>query len=220
MVQLDSVTKLYAGPRGEVRALDGVTLRVNEGEFVAVRGASGSGKSTLLLTLGSMVRPTSGRVTIAGTDIYALSPNVRARFRAENIGFVFQLFHLIPYLSVLENVLVPGLASRRGDRASAPALLDRFGLAHRVHHRPGELSIGERQRVAMARALLNRPRLILADEPTGNLDPDNAAEIMKHLAELHREGATIVVVTHEDLAARCAQRTVRIREGRLETDQT
>ncbi|MBM4041590.1 MAG: ABC transporter ATP-binding protein [Planctomycetes bacterium] len=215
MVQLEEVTKVYRGPQGEVRALDGVSLRVAEGEFVAVRGASGSGKSTLLLTLGGMVRPTRGRVTVAGSDVYALSPGERARFRAENIGFVFQLFHLVPYLSVLENVLVPTLAASGRGRASAPELLEGFGLAHRIHHRPAELSIGERQRVAMARALLNRPKLILADEPTGNLDPANATEVMNHLADLHRSGTTIVVVTHEELAARYAQRTVEIREGRI-----
>ncbi len=220
VVQLDGVTKTYDGPQGRVRALDGVGLRVGAGEFVAVRGASGSGKSTLLLTIGGMVRPTSGRVVVAGTDLYALSPNERARFRAEKIGFVFQLFHLVPYLDTLENVLVPTLAggSREGREAAAKALLQRFGLAHRIHHRPSELSIGERQRVAMARALINRPALILADEPTGNLDPDHAAEVMSYLAEFHREGATIVVVTHEELAARFAQRIVLIRDGKIEGD--
>ncbi|HPD17369.1 MAG TPA: ABC transporter ATP-binding protein [Planctomycetota bacterium] len=219
MVHLDGVTKRYQGPQGEVRALDAVSLRVEAGEFLAIRGASGSGKSTLLLTIGAMVRPTAGRVMVAGTDLYALSPSERARFRAENIGFVFQLFHLVPYLSVLENVLLPTLAVRSADdsTAKATALLERFGLSHRMHHRPSELSIGERQRAAMARALLNRPRLILADEPTGNLDPDNATEVMNHLAEFHREGATIVVVTHEELAARYAQRTVLIRDGRIVT---
>jgi len=219
IVHLDGVTKRYRGPQGEVRALDAVSLGVEAGEFLTIRGASGSGKSTLLLTIGAMVRPTAGRVTVAGTDLYALSPGERARFRAENIGFVFQLFHLVPYLSVLENVLLPTLAVRSADdgTAKAAALLERFGLSHRLHHRPSELSIGERQRVAMARALLNRPRLILADEPTGNLDPGNATEVMNHLSEFHREGATLVVVTHEELAARYAQRTVLIREGRIVT---
>jgi len=217
MVELDAVTKTYQGPQGAVRALDGVSLRVEAGEFVAIKGASGSGKSTLLLTMGGMVRPTSGRVAVAGTDLYALSPGERARFRAENIGFVFQLFHLVPYLSVLENVLLPTLAlgADRDRRAAAMGLLERFGMGHRVGHRPSELSIGERQRVAMARALLNRPKLILADEPTGNLDPANATEVMAHLAESHKEGATVVVVTHEALAERYAQRAVLIREGKI-----
>jgi len=218
MVELDNVTKAYAGPGGEVRALDGVSLAVAAGDFVAVKGPSGSGKSSLLLTIGAMVRPTRGRVRIAGTDVYALTGSARARFRAENIGFVFQMFHLVPYLSVLENVLLPTLTQRGGrdGRKEALALLERFRLAHRADHRPAELSIGERQRAAMARALLNRPKLLLADEPTGNLDPDNATEVMDYLTEFHRDGGTVVVVTHEELAGEYAQRTVRIRDGRLE----
>ena len=217
MVELDGVTKVYQGPRAEVCALDGVSLRVERGEFVAIKGPSGSGKSTLLLTIGAMVRPTRGRVVLDGTDVYALPADARARFRADHIGFVFQLFHLVPYLSVLENVLLPSLASRRdGDRrAEAAALLERFRLGHRTDHRPSELSIGERQRVAMARALLNRPSLLLADEPTGNLDPDNAAELMNCLTEVHREGATIIVVTHEALAEKFAQRTIFIQDGQV-----
>jgi len=217
MIELSGVTRIYRRAGGEVRALDGVDLRVEPGEFVAIKGPSGSGKSTLLLTLGGMVRPSEGRVVVAGTDLYALAPGERARFRAENIGFVFQLFHLVPYLNVLENVLVPALAS--GDsgerRARALALVERFGLADRLDHRPAELSIGERQRVAMARALLNRPKIVLADEPTGNLDPDNATEIMNYLSEFQREGGTVLVVTHEELAARYAHRTLHLREGRI-----
>ena len=217
MIQVESVTRVYPGPGGEVRALDGISLRVEDGEFVAVKGPSGSGKSTLLLAIGGMVRPTTGRVVVDGTDIYALVAGERARFRAEQIGFVFQVFHLVPYLSVLDNVLVPTLARRGGDdrRAAALALLERFGLSHRLDHRPAELSIGERQRVAMARALLNRPRILLADEPTGNLDPNNATEVMNYLGEFHREGGTLILVTHEDLAAKYAGRTVRIHDGQL-----
>ena len=218
MVDLENVTKVYAGPKGAVRALDGVSLRVAAGEFVAIQGPSGSGKSTLLLTIGAMVRPTSGSVVVDGTDVYALPPGARARFRAEHIGFVFQMFHLVPYLTVLENVLLPTLARPSGHpgHAEASALLERFGLSHRTDHRPSELSIGERQRAAMARALLNRPTLILADEPTGNLDPDNATAVMNYLTEFHAAGGTVVVVTHEALAAEYAQRTIRIREGRIE----
>jgi putative ABC transport system ATP-binding protein len=219
MVELEDVTKLYEGPGGQVSALAEVSMRVEPGEFVAIKGPSGSGKSTLLLTVGGMVRPTRGRVLIAGADVYALAPSARAKFRAENIGFVFQMFHLVPYLSVLENVLLPTLAKREGrdGQDGALALLERFGLSHRLHHRPAELSIGERQRVAMARALLNRPKLLLADEPTGNLDPDNATEVMDYLTEFHGEGGTVVVVTHEELAEKYAQRTVHIGEGRIES---
>jgi len=217
MVQLEQVTKRYMGPGGEVFALRDASLRVEAGEFVAIKGPSGSGKSTMLLTIGAMVSPTEGRVRIRDTDVYALTGGARARFRADNIGFVFQLFHLVPYLSVLDNVLLPTLATGGKDkRAEALGLLERFGVSHRVDHRPSELSIGERQRVAMARALLNRPVLLLADEPTGNLDPANAREVMEYLTEFNREGGTVVVVTHEEVSSRYAQRTVLLREGRLD----
>jgi len=216
VVQLENVSKVYQGPGGPVRALDGVSLRIAAGEFVAIQGASGSGKSTLLLAIGGMARPTQGRAIVAGSDLYELSPQERARFRAAKLGFVFQMFHLLPYLSVVENVLIPTLAkAAEGARERARELIERFGLSHRLGHRPSELSIGERQRVAMARALLNRPAILLADEPTGNLDPDNARQIMGYLAEVHRQGTTVVVVTHEELAAQFAQRTVRIIQGKI-----
>jgi putative ABC transport system ATP-binding protein len=219
MICLEHMTKAYRGPQGEVRALDDVTLHIPEGDFVAIQGPSGSGKTTLLLAVGGMVRPTAGTVTIAGTDLYALSGPQRAAFRAETVGFVFQMFHLVPYLSVLENVLLPTMAKATADgRERAMELVERFGLAHRAAHRPTELSAGERQRVAMARALLNRPQLILADEPTGNLDPDSAHDVMRYVAQFHQEGGTVLVVTHEDLAAQYAQRTIRIRQGRLDEE--
>ena len=218
MVRLEGVSKVYDAPRGKVRALDDVSLHVEPGEFVAIKGPSGSGKSTLLLTLGGMVRPTTGRVIVAETNLYALSSRERASFRAENIGFVFQMFHLVPYLDVLENVLLPTLtgAGPRGGREQALELLERFGMTHRIDHKPAELSTGERQRVAMARALLHRPRVILADEPTGNLDPGNAAEVMRYLVEFQHEGGTVVMVTHEQVAEGSAQRTLLIHDGRLE----
>ena len=218
MITLEDVTKVYAGPRAEVHALDGVRLHVERGEFVAIKGPSGSGKSTLLLTVGGMVRPTDGQVVVADTDLYALTPSARARFRAETVGFVFQMFHLVPYLSVLENVLVPDVARPSADdaRARAAELIARFGIADRADHKPAELSTGERQRVAMARALLNRPALLLADEPTGNLDPDSAADVMTYLTEFHRDGGTVIFVTHEVPAEQYAQRTVYMRSGRIE----
>ena len=218
MIRLEDVTKVYAGPRAEVHALDGVRLHVERGEFVAIKGPSGSGKSTLLLTVGGMVRPTDGQVVVADTDLYALTPSARARFRAETVGFVFQMFHLVPYLSVLENVLVPAVARPWADdaRARAAELIARFGIADRADHKPAELSTGERQRVAMARALLNRPALLLADEPTGNLDPDSAADVMTYLTEFHRDGGTVVFVTHEVPTEQYAQRTVYMRSGRIE----
>ena len=219
MICLESVSKLYRDPRGDVLALDGVTLSVEAGEFVAFKGPSGSGKSTLLMAVGGMARPTDGKVVVDGVDLYGVSGKERAAFRAERVGFVFQMFHLIPYLSVLDNVLLPTVAGRtQAGRDDALALLDRFGMTDRLRHKPAELSTGERQRAAMARALLSRPKLVLADEPTGNLDPDNAAQVMDYLAEFHRDGGTVVLVTHENAAEEHAQRTICIRDGRIEED--
>jgi ABC-type lipoprotein export system ATPase subunit len=217
MIQLEGVSKVYNTPRGEVRALDELTLEVASGEFVAVRGPSGCGKSTLLTLIGGLALPTEGTVTVAGHTVSHMSASGRATFRAKNIGFVFQLFHLLPYLNVLDNVLVAAAnGADSGTRDYGAELLDRFGLGQRVHHRPGQLSAGERQRVAMARALLNRPKLLLADEPTGNLDPDNAGAVLDLLATQVSEGVTILLVTHEEHAAKYAQRTILLRAGRLE----
>ncbi len=183
---------------------------------IGVGGPVGSGKTTLLLTLGGMQRPSDGSVQLAGRDLYALSPAERARLRSSEIGFVFQMFHLVPYLDLLGNVLLacPGKPSAEV-RQRASGLMDELGLADRASHRPGELSAGERQRLAVARALLNRPKLILADEPTGNLDPENAAEVIRHLAEFHRAGGTVVLVTHGAAADAHADRTLRLEQGRL-----
>lgn len=215
MIVLDGVSKVYRGAEGEVRALDDVSLTVARGEFVAVRGASGCGKSTLLLTVGGMVHPTAGTVGIDGLDLYALTAARRAQLRAERIGFVFQLFHLVPYLTALDNVLVPVLAGMRPDRGQAAAVLERLGMRERMLHRPPELSTGERQRVALARALIKRPQIILADEPTGNLDPENAAAVMGYLADFRREGGTVLVVSHDPLVEEHADRTLRLARGRV-----
>ncbi len=221
MIRLEQVSKQFQGRRGPVRALDSVDLQIADGEFVAVRGPSGSGKSTLLLTLAGMIRPTTGTVTVRERDLYTLSSQGRSRFRAENIGFVFQMFHLVPYLSVLENVLLPARLARPGAdapdaRDRALTLLERFGLQERLDHRPAELSTGERQRTAIARALLNDPWLLLADEPTGNLDTETGAAVMDCLAELHRAGKTIVLVTHDPGVDERAERVLKLRAGRLE----
>jgi putative ABC transport system ATP-binding protein len=216
MVHFHDVSKIYRTADGPVRALAGVSLEVRQGEFVAVRGASGCGKSTLLMIAGGLAKPTSGHVTVAGEDLPALSPAARARFRAQRIGFVFQLFHLLPYLTVLENVAAAAPAGRvAAARARAAELLETFHLAHRLRHRPAELSTGERQRVAIARALMNRPQIILADEPTGNLDPDSAAGVLELLADFHRDGGTVLLVTHQGDAARSAQRTILLRDGAI-----
>jgi len=217
MIQLENVSKVFATPRGEVRALDDVSLQIGEGEYVAICGPSGCGKSTLLSLVGGLALPTAGRVTVAGQSTSQMSAGERAEFRADHLGFVFQLFHLLPYLNVVDNVLVAATPrTRKTARERASELLQRFGLGDRLSHRPGELSVGQRQRVAMARALLNRPRLLLADEPTGNLDPANAAALLDLLSEYQREGGTVLLVTHESYAAERAQRTVTMNEGRIQ----
>jgi putative ABC transport system ATP-binding protein len=216
MIQFQDVSKVYPTRQGDVRALDGVSLRVESGEFVAIRGPSGGGKSTLLALAGGLALPTSGRIVVAGEEISRAPAARRAEFRATQVGFVFQMFHLLPFLNVIDNVLVA--ASRPGEsdlQRRAEQLLDQFGLLPRRHHRPAQLSAGEKQRVAMARALLNRPRVVLADEPTGNLDPANADRVLDALAQFHHAGGTILLVTHEQQAAARAPRTILLEQGRL-----
>jgi ABC-type lipoprotein export system ATPase subunit len=215
MLHCEQVSKVYRPAKGGVRSLDGVELEVRRGEFVCVRGPSGCGKTTLLLTLGAMLRPTSGQVRVAGQELYALSPRQRARFRAANLGFVFQMFHLVPYLSALDNVLLAARRKRGALQDQAKGLLAQLGLAARQHHRPADLSAGERQRTALARALLNHPPVILADEPTGNLDPESAGEVFKHLKTFQQSGGTVLVVTHGATAEQFADRVVEMRAGKL-----
>ncbi|MBD3315966.1 MAG: ATP-binding cassette domain-containing protein, partial [Chitinivibrionales bacterium] len=183
-----------------------------------LQGPSGCGKSTLLLAAGGLLAPDHGAVRVAGGDLYALSSEQRARYRAHNIGFVFQQFHLIPYLSVLDNILAPSLAidKNEGVREHAVELMKHFGLESRARHVPSELSTGERQRTALARALLNRPKLLLADEPTGNLDGENAETVLGYLGEFSREGGgAVVLVTHDIRVARHAHRVIRLQAGKL-----
>lgn len=216
LISLDHITKSYTGNVENVVAVDDVSVSVDSGEFVAVVGPSGCGKTTLLLVAGGLLRPDSGQVTIDGADPYSLSTEQRARFRAERIGFVFQQFHLVPYLNVLDNVLAPALVT--GDptaRQRADGLVQRFGLADRVRHRPGQLSTGERQRVALARALLNKPKVILADEPTGNLDGENSDEVLKALQAFANEGGAVLLVTHDPNAVAFAGRKVVLAGGQL-----
>ena len=209
MIACEQVTKQF----GAVTALAPFDLEVKSEEFIAIKGASGSGKTTLLLTLGGMLRPTEGTVLFDGTDLYAKSVPERADYRAQEVGFVFQMFHLVPYLGVEENVR---LAARNGSVTQRPReLLEQFGLGHRLTHTPGELSAGERQRVALARALLLKPRLLLADEPTGNLDPDNADVILAHLVAFAEAGGAVLMVTHDDRAAQHATRTILMEDGRI-----
>lgn len=218
LVEIQDARKTYQGGSGAVLAVDGLSLSLDAGEFVAVQGPSGCGKSTLLLLAGGLLAPESGTVLVGGEDPYALSADARSKFRAENIGFVFQQFHLVPYLSVLDNVLAPSIAtSSTGQESRARELIERFGLTHRLQHVPGELSSGERQRAALARALLNQPKVLLADEPTGNLDAENAAEVLKHLREFASSGGAVLLVTHDAQAATAADRVINLRDGKLDT---
>jgi putative ABC transport system ATP-binding protein len=217
MVRFEDVSKIYPTRQGAVRSLDALNLEVKAGEFVVIRGPSGCGKTTLLLTAGGMLRPTSGSVAVDGHDLYALNRHERARFRAQKIGFVFQMFHLVPYLNALENILLAAApAGHRPDRAQTYELLAQLGLGPRAQHTPAELSTGERQRVAIARALLNHPKLILADEPTGNLDPENAAAVFCRLEDFHQAGGTVIVVTHGSGADAYADRVVAMHSGSIQ----
>ncbi len=216
MLEIRNVTKCYGRAGRTVAALRGVSASVAPGEFLAVQGPSGSGKTTLLLMAGALLAPDAGEILIDGQDAYALSAERRCGLRAKAVGFVFQQFHLVPYLTVQENVLAPSLASASAAPAErAAALIDRFALADRADHLPGQLSTGERQRVALARAMLNAPKLLLADEPTGNLDTRNADTVLAALAEFARDGGAVLMVTHSPQAAGYAQRVLHLADGRL-----
>ncbi len=219
MIQLENVSKVYRAANGPVHALADITLQVDQGQFVVVRGPSGCGKSTLLTVVGGLGAVTSGNVLVDGLDVVGMSPAARARFRAVHIGFVFQTFHLLPYLTVVENVAAAAAGeSFRQARPRAVELLERFQLAHRLKHRPSELSIGECQRVAIARSMINAPRLILADEPTGNLDPENSAGVLDLLSGFHRDGGTVLMVTHQKVPHGYSDRTILLRDGRLDSN--
>jgi ABC-type lipoprotein export system ATPase subunit len=219
MLDVENITKIYHNPNKEVRALDGVSLNVRSGEFVAVEGPSGSGKSTLLFAVGSLLAPDKGQILIDGQNPYALSFDDRAKFRAKKIGFVFQQFHLIPYLTVLENILTPSILMKvENTRERAMQLIERFGLTERAHHVLAELSIGERQRTALARAFMNTPNVVLADEPTGNLDRENAEIVIKSLAEFASTGGSVLLVTHDMYAVQYATKTLHLESGKIRND--
>ena len=219
MLRCESLTQTYLSGGRELRVLKDITFDVEEGAFLAIAGPSGSGKSTLLGLLAGLDRPRGGRVLLDGQDLGALSEDQRARLRADKVGFVFQSFHLIPTLTARENIQVP--LELRGEEARAPAdtLLERVGLGDRGHHYPAQLSGGEQQRVALARAFIHRPRILFADEPTGNLDAATGTRIIDLMSELNRErGTTLVLVTHDhELAAR-AGRIIRLLDGAVVSD--
>jgi len=220
MITLEGVTKTYRMGRLEVPALQGIDLHVGQGEFVAIMGASGSGKSTLMNILGCLDVPTSGRYLLDSTDVAKFDDDQLARIRNRKIGFVFQSFNLIPRTSALHNVEMPLVyAGERGRTERAREALGSVGLADRVHHQPTELSGGQQQRAAIARALVTNPAILLADEPTGNLDSVSSVEIMRLLANLNAErGRTVILITHEQDIARFANRVVELRDGRIVRD--
>jgi len=218
VIELEQVTKVYRTGSLSVAALRGITLRVEEGEYVAVMGPSGSGKSTLMHILGCLDVPTSGRYRLAGADVGGMAERQLAEVRSQEIGFVFQQFNLLATMTALRNVELPLVyagVDRAERRRRALAALGRVGLGDRVQHRPGELSGGQQQRVAIARALVTDPALILADEPTGALDSQSSAEVIALLNELHQAGRTLVLITHDPDVAGAAQRSVRLRDGLL-----
>ena len=200
MLTMEAVTKTYNHRGPAVTVLSDVSLEIPHGDFVSIVGPSGSGKSTLLLALGGMLSPSSGRILLDGDSLYDLAPDQRAALRGGKIGFVFQTFNLVPYLSALENVQVPlflGGATAEEQKSRAASLLERFGLGDRLEHKPSELSVGQQQRVALARMLANDPSVILADEPTGSLDPETSAQVIEFLEQMNQEGRTVVMVTHD-----------------------
>ncbi len=222
LIRLEDVRKRYDMGDVVVHAMAGVSLEIDRGDFVAIMGSSGSGKSTMMNILGCLAQPTSGRYFLAGREVSRLNANALAMLRNETIGFVFQSFNLLPRTSALENVELPllyGGVGGRERRRRAKAALEKVGLGDRIHHGPNEMSGGQQQRVAIARALVSRPSLLLADEPTGNLDSRTTQEVLALLAELSSTGITIVMVTHEDEVAACARRIIVMRDGQIESDR-
>jgi len=220
MIEVSDVTKSYIIGGNQVNALDGVSIEISEGDFMAVTGPSGSGKSTLLYTLGGLLTPNTGRVLVNESDIYSLNQRQRAKFRRDNVGFIFQTFELLPYLTAFENVMLPlsidGVSSREQDDRAYDSL-EKVGLDERADHKPTELSGGEQQRVAVARGLVNRPKILLADEPTGNLDQKTGDGIMGLLSDLNEEGQTIVFVTHDISRTGIANKVIGMVDGSITT---
>jgi len=221
-IQAENLVKSFGNGEAAVLAVSGMSFHISTGEFIGIMGESGAGKSTLLGMLGAMNAPTSGRLMVDGIDIYGLKNEKRADFRREYLGFVFQGFHLIPYLTVLENVMLPLAVcsgSRKEKRGMAIEALSKMGLSDKADRLPGEISGGEKERVAVARAIVNEPPVLLADEPTGSLDSRNSRDIMSIFRKLNSSGITIVMVTHSEECARYAERILYVADGKLVGDQ-
>src|SRR5437588_9513123 len=218
MIELKNVSRIYKS-NVEVRALDDVSLSVAPGEWLAIMGPSGSGKSTLVNLIGCLDQPTQGEIWIQGTNVARMTAAELNHFRAEKIGFIFQQFHLIPYLTALENVMLAQYFHSMTDKGEALAALDRVGLKDRADHLPAQLSGGEQQRVCIARALINDPEIILADEPTGNLDAQNEEIVLRQLRDFHQQGRTIVMVTHDPVVARLADRRIELHHGKIASQE-
>lgn len=216
MINIDKLTKIYHSNKSDVIALNEVSIKIRKGSFTLIKGASGCGKSTLLFTLGGMLKPSSGRVVVEGEDIYKLSEKSLLSYRSQMIGFVYQAYHLIPYLNVKENILLSyKLTKKTIDTIEFENLLNEFNLQKRLLHKPSELSEGEKQRVALLRAMIINPRLLIADEPTGNLDPENRAIIMKHFAMFQKQGGTVVMASHGTEADALADTTIQMKSGKI-----
>ena len=221
LIEMNSICKSYRNIGFETRVLEDVRLHIREGEYVSLMGPSGAGKSTLMAIMGCLSQPTSGEYILDGEEVGTLNDRKLSRVRNEKIGFVFQAFHLLPGVTALENVILPLVYAKRPPsniKERARELLAKVGMEHRLHHTPGQLSGGEQQRVTIARSLINGPRIILADEPTGNLDSTNGIEIMKTFDNLVKEGKTIVLITHDLEVGRHAGRIVSIRDGQIASD--
>ena len=216
MLEVSHVSKVFNSGRKKVQALDEVSFQIDEGDFALVKGPSGCGKSTLLFALGGLLNPSSGTIRIAGKDLYMFSEKERNRYRSTKIAFVFQSYHLIPYLSILDNILLLNKINRiQVSKREITNIAEKVNIHHRLDHKPSELSVGEKQRASLVRALVVNPQIILADEPTGNLDPENAMEVINYLSEYHARGGTVVMVTHGTDTDACANKQIQMKNGQI-----